>query len=220
MSQQSRTSRRDKHLFWSGAVALGLFVVLIGVVIWGNAGLDSFSFLVYELVGHLHGDQLSRVMYFFTSLANPLPYAGFVILALFLLMADDKRQFLVAILVALTVSSAIVYLTKYLTDIDRPLSHFGIIKDTQSFPSGHVASITVLLSALYHIGVSYIKRRWVEYVLLAAVTTIIFMVAMSRLYLQVHWPIDVLGGFLVGVIGSVVGILAERAFTRSRTVVK
>ena len=59
-----------------------------------------------------------------------------------------------------------------------------------SFPSGHTQGATsfyVVLSLL-------LKKRW-AYV---AAVVISVLVAFSRLYLGVHWPIDVIGGLLAG----------------------
>lgn len=65
-----------------------------------------------------------------------------------------------------------------------------------SFPSGHTQGATTfyLTSALI------IKKRW-AYV--TAVTVSVF-VALSRLYLGVHWPMDVIGGFLAGAAVAIV----------------
>ena len=60
-----------------------------------------------------------------------------------------------------------------------------------SFPSGHAESSTVFWGQL----AVEARKRWLY--LLGLI--IVFLVSMSRLYLNVHWPIDVLGGFLLGV---------------------
>ncbi len=66
-----------------------------------------------------------------------------------------------------------------------------------SFPSGHssasFAAATVLLLNRW-------EGRWAALVLAA-------LIAFSRLYLYVHYPTDVVGGILVGVL---CGVLAKR----------
>lgn len=67
-----------------------------------------------------------------------------------------------------------------------------------SFPSGHTAASFAAMSALYFAGE---KHLWKPVLVLAIV------IAFSRLYLYVHYPTDVIGGAVLGII---CGYLAER----------
>ena len=75
------------------------------------------------------------------------------------------------------------------------------VPDTYSFPSGHTmssfAAATVLALAF---------RRWAPLPLLFAC-----LVGLSRMYLFVHWPTDVLAGALLGVFVALVSVYLFRA---------
>ncbi len=60
-----------------------------------------------------------------------------------------------------------------------------------SFPSGHTAASFTAVTALALAGG---VPRWLRWTALALAAVI----ALSRLYLYVHWPTDVLGGALLG----------------------
>ncbi|MDC7226925.1 MAG: phosphatase PAP2 family protein [Spirochaetales bacterium] len=61
-----------------------------------------------------------------------------------------------------------------------------------SFPSGHTQGATVFYITLAQI----IRRRWFS--VLAIVLSL--LVGVSRIYLGVHWPVDVIGGLIFGII--------------------
>ena len=59
-----------------------------------------------------------------------------------------------------------------------------------SFPSGHTTSAASTFSS---IAVTF-RKRWVS----LACAQMIILTGLSRLYLCVHWPLDVFGGILIG----------------------
>ena len=65
-----------------------------------------------------------------------------------------------------------------------------------SFPSGHTAASFTSVMALYLAGE---KKLWISALVLAV------LIAFSRLYLYVHYPTDVLGGMIIGVISGALG---------------
>ena len=65
-----------------------------------------------------------------------------------------------------------------------------------SFPSGHTAAAFASVTALYLAGE---KKLWKPVLGLAC------LIGISRLYLYVHYPTDVLGGVLAGAISGYLG---------------
>ena len=65
-----------------------------------------------------------------------------------------------------------------------------------SFPSGHTAASFASVTALYLAGE---KKLWKPALVLAC------LIAVSRLYLYVHYPTDVLGGMVFGILAGFAG---------------
>ena len=106
-----------------------------------------------------------------------------------------------AVLVLAAVGGGMLLSTLFKAGFDRPrpdlVAHLSQIY-TASFPSGHsmMSAVTYLtLGAL----LSPLHRDWaVKLFFLAAAVVITVLVGLSRIYLGVHWPTDVLAGWTAG----------------------
>ena len=87
--------------------------------------------------------------------------------------------------------------------IVTPLEVIGGYKTSFSFPSSHAANIT---SSMLFLALVY--RRWA-----AVPVTVMILVSLSRIYIGVHWPSDVLAGMALGAILAVCAYLAFRRIT-------
>ncbi|WP_339898055.1 phosphatase PAP2 family protein [uncultured Gilvimarinus sp.] len=115
------------------------------------------------------------------------------------LVLCQRRRLALVVLVASLGSLGANTLLKDSYERDRPdLVPHGAEVYTASFPSGHsmVAAATYLtLGAL--LARAEKRRRLKAYYLLVALT-ITLLVGISRVYLGVHWPTDVLAGWTAG----------------------
>ena len=82
-------------------------------------------------------------------------------------------------------------------DIDTPLVSTNDLHLDQSFPSGHSASSGSFFGSIAAI---FRKKAWVIIVCALAVLAVMI----SRLYLGVHFPTDVLTGATIGVLSAVI----------------
>ncbi|MDO3386322.1 phosphatase PAP2 family protein [Gilvimarinus sp. SDUM040013] len=115
------------------------------------------------------------------------------------LVLCQRRRLAVVVLVSSLGSLCANSLLKDAYERDRPdLVPHGTEVYTASFPSGHsmVAAATYLTLAVL-LARAEKRRRLRAYYLISALT-ITLLVGMSRLYLGVHWPTDVLAGWTGG----------------------
>lgn len=142
--------------------------------------------------------------------------AGAIITALVLLIFKKTRKAGIAVAFALIFDVLIVnVILKLSVNRPRPWTEFPEIEafygacgvrlpTDSSFPSGHTASCFCAAVALLF--------RYKVKALPALIVA--FLVAISRIYLCVHYPTDVLGGMLIGTACGVAGHFAARALEK------
>ena len=83
-----------------------------------------------------------------------------------------------------------------------------------SFPSGHALTSAVVYLTLGVLLMRVAERRLVKWYCLGLAMTATALVGASRVYLGVHYPTDVAGGWLIGMCWALVFWLIERSLER------
>ncbi|MBC8591486.1 phosphatase PAP2 family protein [Wansuia hejianensis] len=157
--------------------------------------LKRFDEIFIDLInGKMSNRFLDKFMYRFTDLGGAI--FNSVIACSFLLLGDRSIRLLgLEALGSLGLSQLIVQALKRGLGRERPykilenLHTFGINMKDYSFPSGHT---TASFSLATIIGLN-IPRVWILVVFLALI------VGISRVYLAVHYPTDVVAGMMLGI---------------------
>ena len=141
---------------------------------------------------------LDSCMVAFTHLGDTLTIIlATLFFAIILHRLAGRRRPAYAMLITLGVAYALNNGLKFLFERPRPQFSTLIIDPTSySFPSGHaMISLAIYGCAAFLLSDIYPKRKWL-FVICAA--TVSFVIGISRIYLDAHWPSDVLAGFAAG----------------------
>ena len=87
-----------------------------------------------------------------------------------------------------------------------------------SFPSGHSMMSAVVYGTLGSVLSTLVTRRRLKFYFLALAAIIAGMVGVSRVYLGVHYPTDVLAGWSAGLAWSTTCWLLGRSLKREGTI--
>jgi undecaprenyl-diphosphatase len=152
-------------------------------------------------VPHIQSSFLTGAMILVTRIGDPvfLTFAAMVIIAYMLY----RKSWYAALLSSLSLSSGLFlqYAVKVVTDVSRPSNP---LVDTlyASFPSGHATMVTIFCILLGWAFSEHFKSVRAKALFYVALGSLVVLVGFSRVYLQAHWPSDVLAGVSLGIFST------------------
>jgi undecaprenyl-diphosphatase len=181
---------RRRALLAGAALSFGAFFWLAGVAAqqhWFDVDRSART-----VIGLARDTRLDAPMQMVSLLGEGSGLIPLIALLSLLLWQGARRRWALALPVIMVGTGALQFFAKWAVDRPRPnLAPWG-------FPSGHVLSLVVFLGlAAYLLYTSRmgLSRRYLGWVLGGGT---VLAVAFSRLYLDVHWLSDVVGGFALG----------------------
>lgn len=184
-------------LFGVAGVATWVFVALAENVVEGDA--DAFDRAAALWIHH-HVDTplLDRIFVAFTYVGSGAGLLLAVGAATLWLLENHHRRTALIIACNAIAAQLLNVILKLSIQRPRPTLFDEITRpETFSFPSGHSLSAMAVFGGIAAVLVTLYPRRRTPIVIAAAV--LIAGIGFSRIYLGVHWPLDVLAGFAAGV---------------------
>ncbi|HEU5138613.1 MAG TPA: phosphatase PAP2 family protein [Bacillales bacterium] len=187
-----------RRLFLAVFIVLAVLFTLLSLN-YHRTALLNFGHIVqasiYDIGGEV-GETLFMILSYLGSGYLAFPLTGLLALYLYNRQARWTASLLVYNLVGVRLLN---WGLKTIFARPRPDLEHLIQANYYSFPSGHAMNSTAFFGFLAYLLHRRLKRKgkptaWVW----AAACVLIFLIGLSRVYLGVHFPLDVFGGFLAG----------------------
>jgi len=180
-------------------VALAGFLALVAAILLAPSFV-SFDVAVSAAIRDLDIPGLTPIATFFTVMGSFWPMAILTIGTATLLVMRGRRPEAITIVVAVLGATIIGQLLKVLIERARPALEFARIPQlgSYSFPSGHALTSLVFFGSVAFVVLIGEKRLRHSVAVVAACAFAALSIALSRVYLGVHYLGDVIGAWLLG----------------------
>jgi undecaprenyl-diphosphatase len=211
----------DRRRAWlltaaSIAIAFALLTAAVASRVGGLLRIDHAISAALRRVAQEHPLWVS-VLRFMTHTGDTATLAPIGALLIALLIWRRRWPALCFLVTAEVIANAVRLGTLVAVGRPRPQGGFTSFAG-HAYPSGHTTNSATAAMILAVLLWPLLRARWQRVVLIVAAAGWAGLVAFSRVALLVHWPTDVLGGWLVATLaGSVAALVTELVFRRRPT---
>lgn len=147
-------------------------------------------------------DQASKsFIYFAIFCANYLMFFPIIMLASYWFLKPDYRQSIVKIIVSLVLALLISFVIRHLFYSPRPFAldvgtHYLYHETNSSLPSQHAVFVWTLFFSIFFNAKQQVKKLYYCCFVVA------LLVCWSRIYLGIHWPLDIIISFIISLLSA------------------
>lgn len=181
------------------------FIRIAGLVTAGGTEeLDRQLLLAFrhldDLSDPIGANWVEELMRDITALGGVGILTFFTLMSALYLILIEKPKLALFVVVAIATGTLMSFALKYGFDRPRPdLVPHGSYVYTHSFPSGHSLMSALVYFTLASLLARVEPRRRVKSFMFIMATLLTVSIGVSRVYLGVHWPSDVVAGWTAGI---------------------
>lgn len=179
--------------------------------------LKTYDDFVIKHVVALRSDIFTAFMKSMTIIGNLIGYVLIIpILTVFFIIRKNWRLSL-EITIVLLLSSGLNIVLKNIIGRERPPEVDRLVfADFYSFPSGHAMSAITFYGFIVYLCFILIKKAWLKYSIITLCLIVTMLIGLSRVYLGVHYPSDILAGYIAGIAWLMFCIIILNLITLSK----
>ena len=195
-----------------GLIVFIATLVFIGVAVGVQTGyLDGFDDAVRYRVYSMRSDKLTVFWRFITHSGDR--YVVIILGIILLFIKSLREKYGVKFAIAALSSTALYQIMKYIFQRPRPDLALRLIEQGgYSFPSGHSMNCLVSYGILIYLLLRYCENRRLAKLLSFGLGLLTILIGFSRVYVGVHYPTDIIGGWSLGIAVLVAMIYAFEKF--------
>lgn len=219
-----RISSSIKHFLLQSDAGMVLFVeILVGVLLTSFSSVffaklthsvwEEQRFLFDSSISHLvvsfRSATLTQIMIIISMIGSTGIVIASVFILIYLLVKKHRKEAIIYSAIVL-MGAGINAVIKLIIQRPRPGDLALVTEKDFSFPSGHSMDSFVFFLTIAYFAFHFTRNKKITTLVSFISVTLILLIGVSRVYLGVHYPSDVLGGYLAGFIWFTTVILLDR----------
>ena len=189
---------KKSKFFILNSILVVLFI--LGFMVKGSSEGILFDVTIMELVHSNINPLILFIMRFISFIGSEkfvIPVAAMIISYTLI----KKNYYISKLLLLSTLGSSLTNsLLKQIFQRARPLEYFLVEQGGLSFPSGHAMVTMTFYSTIAFLLANKLQDNRKKVLIYFITSVMICLMGISRIYLGVHWPTDIIGGYLAGYI--------------------
>lgn len=178
---------------------INVFVELTEVL--STETLVSYDTKITNTILSYRNSNLTDYFTFVTYIGDVYGYLVVLLLSAIISLAVFKRwKYMVQITLVLFLSALSNVVLKRVINRARPDIEHLVAVETLSYPSGHAMSAMAFYGFLIYLFYRFKMNKYLKFSSILLLTLLILSIGLSRIYLGVHFPSDIAGGFIAGAI--------------------
>lgn len=204
MQKYLKTAARffDRRFYFlaGGYAVFVITVIAAGAVLAGRGALAFVDRPLLEFVSAMQSDMLDSTMRAITAMGGGTVIVGLSIMGAAWFLYRGMTTHALALMTAVGGAAGVAVVMKRILERARPSGLQALGEHSFSFPSGHAALSLAFFGILVYFLLRQTHRLLLKIIAVAAGVAVVGAIGISRVYLGVHWPSDVVGSYvLVGV---------------------
>jgi membrane protein DedA with SNARE-associated domain/membrane-associated phospholipid phosphatase len=204
---------------WYGMnLTIGLALFIIALLSFGEIAEDvidketlfHLDFRIQMLIERIVSPGVTRFMVEITNFGGT--YIVIITIAAIIGYLMHRRDWwsLFALFLAAGLGEILLALLKLTFHRPRP-AHYLTMAHGCSFPSGHAFSAMIVYGFLIYMAWKFSRNKALTSAISGILMFLIVLIGVSRIYLNVHWLTDVLGGYAMGLAWLVLSVIIADA---------
>ncbi|GMK37404.1 phosphatase PAP2 family protein [Paenibacillus sp. CCS19] len=182
--------------FTYALMLIGIFAMIAFLI--NHQQITAFDERITTMVLRLYSPTTTAIMKAFTFAGSTLCVTAIALLVTLMLSMIGYRRELIFFAGVIIGAGILNLVLKSIFHRARPDIHRIVEASGYSFPSGHsMAAITLYGITIYFLW-KHARKAWLRVVIIILGAAMIVTIGISRIYLGVHYPSDVAGGYVMG----------------------